>query len=123
MIHRLIQAAEHSFAFAARLVQHHPKQLTIALAALMLGGAGATFAVASLAPDAADLPVRTLVEDVQPQSFLASHEALQAQALRLYRSDITRSADTAESLLKRLGVYDPQAAAFFRADKIGRAHV
>jgi murein DD-endopeptidase MepM/ murein hydrolase activator NlpD len=114
--HRLIQAAEDSFAFAAGLVQRHPHQLTIALTALLLGGAGATFAVASLAPDASDLPVRTLVESVQPLPLSLQTEALQSQSMRLYRSEVTRSADTAESLLKRLGVYDPQAAAFFRTD-------
>jgi murein DD-endopeptidase MepM/ murein hydrolase activator NlpD len=114
--YRLIQAAQDSFAFAAGLVQRHPKQLTLALTALLLGGAGATFAVASLAPDAADLPVRTVVEDVTPLALLAHADSLPHQAMRLYRSDVTRTADTAESLLKRLGVYDPQAAAFLRTD-------
>ena len=117
MKYRLIQAAEDSFAFAAGLVQRHPHQLTIALTALLLGGAGATFAVASLAPDASDLPVRTLVENVQPLPLSLQSEDLQSQSMRLYRSEVTRSADTAESLLKRMGVYDPQAASFFRADR------
>ncbi len=116
MKHRLIQDAEDFFAFAAGLIQKHPKQLTTALTAMLLTGAGATFAVATMAPDASDLPVRTLVEDVATLPVLEQSEALQNQALRLYRSDTTRSADTAESLLKRLGIYDPQAAAFFRAD-------
>ena len=118
MKHRLIEAAQEAFAFAANLVQHHPKQLTFALTALLLGGAGATFAVASLAPDATDLPVRTVVENITPLPFLAQNDALSAHAMRLYRSDITRTSDTAESLLKRLGLYDPQAAAFFRADSV-----
>jgi murein DD-endopeptidase MepM/ murein hydrolase activator NlpD len=118
LIHRLIQAAEDTFAFAARLVQHHPKQLSAAITALLLGGAGATYAVASLAPDAADLPVRTVVEDVTPQTFVANTDDLQVQAMRLYRSEITRSTDTAESMLRRLGVYDPQAAEFLRADRL-----
>jgi murein DD-endopeptidase MepM/ murein hydrolase activator NlpD len=114
--HRLIQAAEDSFAFAAGLVQRHPHHLTIALTALLLGGAGATFAVASLAPDASDLPVRTVIENITPLPFLAQSESLQGETMRLYRSDLTRSSDTAEALLKRLGIYDPQAAAFLRAD-------
>lgn len=118
MIHRLLQAAEGSLAFAARLVHSHPKQLSLAIATLLLGGAGATYAVASLAPDASELPVRTIVEYVQPLPVLDQYDALQNQAMRLYRSDATRSSDTAESLLKRLGVYDPQAAAFFRADTV-----
>ena len=116
MKHRLIQAAEESFAFAAGLVQRHPKHVSIAIATLLLGGAGATYAVASLAPDAAELPVHTLVEDVTPLPYVAPIDSIQAQAQRLYRSDITRSTDTAETLLKRLGVYDPQAAAFLRTD-------
>ncbi len=118
MIQRLLQAAEGTLALAARLVHSHPKQLSFAVATLLLGGAGATYAVASLAPDASDLPVRTIVEDVQPLPMLGQFEALQTQAMRLYRSDTTRSADTAETLLKRLGVYDPQAAAFIRADTV-----
>lgn len=118
MIQRLIQAAEDTLAHATRLVQHHPKHISAAITALLLGGAGATYAVANLETDARDLPVRTLVEDVTPLPYvaLADSAQVQAQAQRLYRSDVTRSADTAEALLKRLGVYDPQAAAFFRAD-------
>jgi murein DD-endopeptidase MepM/ murein hydrolase activator NlpD len=115
---RLIQTAENAYAFAASLVQHHPKQLTTAIAAILLGGAGGTFAVANLAPDASQLPVHTVVEDVAPLPLFAQTESLQNQAMRLYRSDTTRAADTAEALLKRLGVYDPQAAAFIRADRL-----
>ena len=118
MIHRLLQAAEGALASAASLVHSHPKQLSIAVAALFLGGAGATYAVASLAPDASNLPVRTIVEDVQPLPFPGQFDAMQSQAMRLYRSDATRSADTAETLLKRLGVYDPRAAAFIRTDTV-----
>ena len=116
MKHRLIQVAQDIFAYAASLVQHHPKQLTAALTALLLGGAGATFAVASLAPDAADLPVRTVVENVTPLPYLSQTDSLPVQSMRLYRSDTTRPSDTAEALLKRVGIYDPQAAAFFRSD-------
>ncbi|MEO7105946.1 MAG: peptidoglycan DD-metalloendopeptidase family protein [Rhodoferax sp.] len=118
LIHRLLQAAERTFASAASLVHTHPKQLSITVAALLLCGAGATYAVASFAPDASDLPVRTIVEDVQPLPVSGQLDSLQTQAMRLYRSDATRSTDTAESLLKRLGVYDPQAAAFIRADSV-----
>ena len=118
MKYRLIQDAQDAFAFAADLVQRHPKQLTIALTALLLGGAGATFAVASLAPDASDLPVRTIVESITPLQLASQDDGGQVQSMRLYRSDITRTSDTAESLLKRLGLYDPQAAAFFRTDSV-----
>ncbi|MDP3653217.1 MAG: M23 family metallopeptidase [Rhodoferax sp.] len=116
MIHRLTQFAEECFTFAAQLVQRHPQRTTALVTALLLGGTGATFAVANLVPDASDLPVRTLVENVQTLPVQAQTAAVEALALRLYRSDTTRSTDTAETLLKRLGVFDPQAAAFLRSD-------
>ncbi len=116
MIHGLTQAAESLLTFAAELARRHPRRVTAVLAALMLGGTGATFAVANLAPDAADLPVHTVVESVQTLPLQEQIDALQTRTLRLYRSDVTRSTDTADNLLKRLGVFDPQAAAFLRTD-------
>ena len=106
--------------FAGQLVKQYPRRIVALVAALLLGGTGATFAVANLAPDAADLPVRTVVESVQPLIAQASIDNLQAQSLRLYRSDITRSTDTAETLLKRMGVVDPAAAAFLRTDPLAQ---
>ena len=44
----------------AELVHRHPKRLSALVAALLLGGGGGAFAVASLAPDASQLPVRRL---------------------------------------------------------------
>ena len=43
---------------------------------------------------------------------------LDGQALSLYRSDVTRSADTVDSLLQRLGVSDAEAAQFIRQDPV-----
>ncbi len=98
-------------------IQTHPKRITAALATLLLTTGGGAFAVASLAPDPADLPVSTVTQAVQS---LADGEALgtlaDAPSFSLYRSDVTRGADTAESILQRLGVADPAAAAFLRAD-------
>lgn len=116
MKHELMQAADALVASAAQLVKRYPRHLIAVSTALLLGGTGATFAVASLAPDASDLPVHTLVENVEPLPVQPQSDALQTQAMRLYRSDVTRSTDTADSLLKRLGVFDTQAAAFFRSD-------
>lgn len=102
-------------------LQKHPKRLTTLIAVLALGGAGGAFAIASLAPDAADLPVRNVLEAVQPLVTLTSTDqsdtnGREAPALTLYRSDTTRPSDTADTLLKRLGVNDPLAAAFLRTD-------
>ncbi|MDO8279365.1 MAG: M23 family peptidase, partial [Burkholderiaceae bacterium] len=100
--------------FADRLshaLQHHPRQLTFLLAAVLLGGGGGAYAVAALGPDASNMPVREVLEAVQPLRTEAAHDDLAAQALRLYRSDVSRTNDTAETLLTRLGIDDPAAAA------------
>ncbi len=76
-------------------------------------------AIASFAPDASDLPVSEVVESVQALP-LNVPAGLDLQALRLFRSEVTRSTDTADTLLKRLGVDDPAAAAFLRADVTAR---
>ena len=80
-------------------------------------GTGATaFAVANLAPDPADLPVHQVLQQVQPVDLAAQADALESRQLDLYRSDTSRSTDTPESLLARLGVTDPAAANFLRTD-------
>ncbi len=90
-------------------------------AAVILAGFGATaFGIAPLAPDAADLPQRILVEPVVPAGIEAQLDALAAHSLELSRSDLTRISDTADSLLTRLGVSDIAAAAFLRSDPTAR---
>ncbi len=86
----------------------------------MLCGAGGAFAVASLAPDAADLPVHQLTESVQTLPLAAQSDALASHSFNLFRSEVTRSSDTAETLLKRLGIDDVAAAAFLRNDPNSR---
>ena len=95
-------------------VARHPKHVTAVLAAVLLGGGGGAFAVANLGPDAANLPVRTLVETLSTPNLDAQVEALEQQTLKLYRNDITRGSDTAESLLRRLGLVDAAAASYIR---------
>ena len=105
-------------------LQKHPKRATAALATVLLTGGSGAFAVASLGPDPADLPVRTLTETVP--SLAAGQdlaELTDVQSFSLYRSETTRSNDTAESLLQRLGIADPQAAAFLRSNDAMRQNV
>ena len=50
----------------------------------------------------------------------AQTEALDVHSFKLFRTDTTRASDTAESLLQRLGLVDPAAAAFLRSDAAAR---
>ncbi len=133
LVSGLLNIANEVSALAQYGVRTYPKRLTALIATLALGGAGGAFAIASLAPDAADLPVRSVAEAVQPLANLikplaaadADVQGLPAIGdlmgpLTLYRSDVSRANDTADTLLKRLGISDASAAAFLRADPLVR---
>ena len=102
---------------ARTLVQKYPQRITALVAALLLGGTGATFAVASFAPEAADVPSKTVVEALQTPDIAAQVEAIASAPQQLFRTELSRSSDSAASLLRRLGVQDDQAAAFLRDDR------
>lgn len=105
-------------------LQRHPRRVVAVLATVMLGTGATAFAVANFAPDASDLPVRQVLEVVQPIPWLSAETVAGASAIApliLYRSDTTRSNDTAESLLRRLGIVDAAAAAFVRSNPDARA--
>jgi murein DD-endopeptidase MepM/ murein hydrolase activator NlpD len=101
----------------------HPKRITTSLAVLLLGTGVTAFGVAPLAPDAADLPVRQIVEVVEALPAAEQTLALQDYQFSLYRTELTRSTDTADSLLKRLNIDDSAAAAFMRTDAIARSQL
>jgi murein DD-endopeptidase MepM/ murein hydrolase activator NlpD len=118
-----ITAAEHAVSVAGRVLGHHPRKVTAVLAALLLGGGGGAFAVASFGPDPASLPVREVLEAVEPAALSEQAEALDAHVFNLYRSDAVRPTDTVESLLARLGVSDSEAAAYLRQDATVRTQM
>lgn len=120
MINSLANAKNAFLTLASQTLKQHPKRITAVMAALMLGGGGGAFAVASFAPDASDLPVREILESVQALPLNAAADDLNSQSFNLFRSDVTRSSDTADTLLKRLGVDDTAAAAFLRTDATAR---
>lgn len=122
MNHGFTTACKALLAALARSARQHPRRITAAIATLLLTGGGGAYAVASLGPDPADMPVSTVSLPVQS---LAEGQTLAAladdmPAFSLYRSDQVRSSDTAESLLQRLGVADPVAAAFLRKDNLAQ---
>jgi murein DD-endopeptidase MepM/ murein hydrolase activator NlpD len=100
-----------------KVFKRYPLRITAAVAGITLFGAGGAFALANLAPDASQLPVHQVLETVRtPATELADSPAI--APLTLYRSDITRPTDTADTLLARLGVDDSQAATFMRHDAL-----
>ena len=109
----LALARAHSQTLRA-FVARHPKHVTAALAVVLLGGGGGAFAVANLGPDASNLPVRILVENLETPHLEQQVAELEQKTLKLYRNDITRGSDTAESLLRRLGLLDSAAATYIR---------
>lgn len=119
----LLTAGEKLLSRAAHALEHHPKHVTALIAALLLGGGGGAFAVASLAPEPADVTVREVLETVNPVSVQAQLDALDVHSFNLFRTDSTRANDTVESLLGRLGVVDPQAAAYLRTEPTFRTQV
>ena len=118
-----------------------PARVAAMVGALAVVGAGGAFAVAASVPDDSALPQRQVVEAVE---FLPANDSakvysagvstntavlepagsplgnLDIAALTLYRSDTTRSSDTADTLLRRLGIDDTVAAAFLRTDALTR---
>lgn len=109
-----IAAGETLLARVGHALQHHPKHLTAAVAAVLLCGGGGAFAVASLGPDPSALPVRQILENVQPLPLAGQADELDLHSLKLFRSEVSRSTDTVEALLARLGVDDLAAATFLR---------
>jgi murein DD-endopeptidase MepM/ murein hydrolase activator NlpD len=105
---------------ALHAAQLHRRGLTAALLVGLGGFAVTAFGIAPMAPDAADLPKRVVTENVAPSDIQSQLEALAEHELELYRTDLTRSSDTADSLLRRLNVDDPTAADFLRNNPTAR---
>ena len=116
-------AGERLLSRAAHVLEHHPRQVTALVAAMLLTGGGGAFAVASLGPDPSLLPVREILENVQPLPLQQQAEALDAHRFSLFTSEAVRPTDSAEALLARLGINDPAAAAFLRQDPLARPQV
>ena len=98
----------------------HPKRVAGAVLGLLGSFAITAFGIAPLAPDAAKLPQTLVVQSLQVPGLAQQVADLAEHPLDLYRSVVTRGNETADSLLKKLGVADPTAAAFLRSDRDAR---
>jgi murein DD-endopeptidase MepM/ murein hydrolase activator NlpD len=84
------------------------------LAVCAFGAAG----VAPMAPDAADLPVKSITEELAVPSLSEQIAKLQSDEQFYLREEKVRPGDTLATLLSRLGVNDDAAAAFIKSDRV-----
>jgi murein DD-endopeptidase MepM/ murein hydrolase activator NlpD len=61
-----------------------------------------------------------VTEPLVPADLASQAESLATHDMTLWRGDLSRSTDTVDSLLKRLGVADPAASQFIRSDREAR---
>ncbi len=88
----------------------------IFLAVCAFGAAG----VAPLAPDASDLPVKTVTQDLALPNLASQIAALQDDSQQFIHEEKVRAGDTLAALLNRLGVDDAQAVQFIKTDKLAK---
>jgi murein DD-endopeptidase MepM/ murein hydrolase activator NlpD len=102
------------------LLRKHPRRAYSAIV-LALAGFGATaFGVAPLSTDVGLAPQHWVTESVTPSDLDGQVSSLAQHDLSLFRSDVTKASDTADSLLRRLNVDDPQALMFLRTNGVAR---
>lgn len=102
---------------AVQSVHKHPHRLAAAVAALLLSMGGGAFALASIESNSKEVVVREILESLPLADDKQSFAALPVAPLSLFRSTTTRSSDTADTLLKRLGLLDSAASAYLRSNK------
>ncbi|HYD96704.1 MAG TPA: peptidoglycan DD-metalloendopeptidase family protein [Noviherbaspirillum sp.] len=86
----------------------------IFLAVCAFGAAG----VAPMAPDAADLPVKSITEELSVPTLSDQIARLQSEEQLYLREEKVRPGDTLATLLSRLGVSDEAAASFIKSDRV-----
>jgi murein DD-endopeptidase MepM/ murein hydrolase activator NlpD len=89
-------------------------------AALALCAFGAT-AVAPIAPDASDMPVKSVAQDLQLPNLADQIAALQQGQQQFIHEERIRPGDSLGAVFNRLGIADQQAQAFVRNDKVARS--
>ncbi len=102
-----------------RLIHNHRRPVLAALGTLMMGTGVVAFGVSTTLPDAAEWPIRQVVEPVA-STLDATHQTASEDDFLLHQSQTTRRDDSFQTLLKRLGVNDPEAQSFFSRDATSR---
>lgn len=116
IVHPLLALTVQPLQRAQAAAHRHPGRVAAGVLGLLGGFAITAFGIAPMAPDAAALPKRVITEELQVKGLDAQLDQLSLHTLELTRNELTRTGDTVDSLLHRLGVSDPTAAAFLRED-------
>jgi murein DD-endopeptidase MepM/ murein hydrolase activator NlpD len=109
-----------AFESLSHLTNRHPKVIIISVSTLLLAGGGGAFALANLGPDISDQPIVTITVPVHISELEEQAQSLDQTDINLTRSETTRASDSPESLLRRLGLVDPEAATFLRKNNLAR---
>lgn len=119
-LNQALSPLAHSLQALQATAHRHPRRVSAAVLAMLAGSAVTAFGVAPLSvlPEVAPPVITQITQQVTPTQLPEQLQRLDLQSLSLFRSDVTRSADTVDSLLTRLGVDDPDAAAFIRNDPL-----
>ena len=104
------------------VLHRHPHRVAGAVLALLAGTAVTAFGVAPLTtlPNTTSVAVTQVSEPVESPLLKAQIDQLDLHVLSLFRSDQTRTSDTVDTILKRLGIDDAEAAEFLRKDPVAR---
>ncbi|WP_290674139.1 M23 family metallopeptidase [Aquabacterium sp.] len=116
----LLEALQSSVGRFQSAAHRHPRRVSAAVVALLAGSAFTAFGVAPLTslPQGPQPTITQINEAVAVPELPAQLARMDEQSLVLYRSDVTRPADTVDSLLARLGVDDLDTAQFIRNDPV-----
>ncbi|MDP2219021.1 MAG: M23 family metallopeptidase [Hydrogenophaga sp.] len=101
------------------LIRHHRRPVLAVLGTLMLGTGVVAFGVSPALPDAAQWPVRQVVETMDAPLAVSELSASNPEFL-IHQSQLTRRDDSLQALLKRLGVDDREAQTFLAHDATSR---
>lgn len=101
------------------LIQSYRRPLMGALGTLMLGTGVVAFGISPALPDAAQLPVRQVVEPVAASVAVPEFTGSSPEFL-VHQSQTTRRDDSVQTLLRRLGIDDRDAQMFLARDATSR---
>jgi murein DD-endopeptidase MepM/ murein hydrolase activator NlpD len=115
---KIVSYSSRTAAFLGRSRKSRVASASALLLALFAFGAAG---VAPLAPDPADLPVRTIVQELAIPTLAEQVARLEPTPQTFVSEERVRSGDTLASLFSRLGVMDADAENFIKSDNVARA--